>query len=79
MKKAVQILYTLFVISAIIFVLAAVFMFLVQCFALVTLNGTLSQNIYHTVIKTAGPIAAVPVIIAIISGYISKTNEDQEE
>lgn len=79
MKRLISILNILFVVSTAIFVLATFAMFLVQCFSLGSLNGGLSVNIYNYVVKTAGPISAVPAVIAIVLGYINKEKAEEDK
>lgn len=79
MKAFTNLLNLIFIISIVVFAIAAVGMVLVQCYSIITLNGALSAAVYNSVIKIAGPISVIAPVIAIVLGYINKDSNANEE
>lgn len=79
MRTVKNLLNLIFIVSIATFAIAAVGMVLIQCYSIITLNGTLSATVYNSVIKIAGPISVIAPVIAIILGYINKESSSNEE
>lgn len=78
MKSFNRFLDIAFVLTAATFFLMMATVVVVQCFALVTMNGPLSISITGTLSKPAGVISAVCAIITIVISYLRKWNTNQD-
>ena len=65
MNSICKILDAIYVICLIIFVVASIAMLLVQCFCLITMNGSASQAIYDFVIPKGGFVASIAVLAVV--------------